>query len=70
MHVLMTTDAVGGVWTYSLTLARALGARGVGVTLAVVGPEPSAAQVAEVHRRRAAPARAPLPPGMARGQRP
>ncbi len=43
----MTTDAVGGVWTYSLTLARALAARGVAVTLAVVGPEPSAAQVAE-----------------------
>lgn len=47
MRVLMTTDAVGGVWTYSLTLARALAARGVEVALAVVGPEPSPAQVAQ-----------------------
>lgn len=47
MRVLMTTDAVGGVWTYSLTLARALRARGVAVALAAVGPEPSPAQVAQ-----------------------
>jgi glycosyltransferase involved in cell wall biosynthesis len=43
----MTTDAVGGVWTYSLTLARALAARGVEVALAAIGPEPSAGQVAQ-----------------------
>ncbi len=49
MHVLMTTDAVGGVWTYSLTLARGWAARGVAVTLAGVGPEPSTAQVGEAH---------------------
>src|SRR5690242_5747891 len=47
MRVLMTTDAVGGVWTYGLTLARALAARGVRVALAAVGPAPSAAQVAQ-----------------------
>lgn len=47
MRVLMTTDAVGGVWTYSLTLARGLAARGVRVALAAVGPAPSAAQVAQ-----------------------
>jgi glycosyltransferase involved in cell wall biosynthesis len=42
--LLMTTDAVGGVWRYSLELARALGARGVRVSLVVLGPEPSAEQ--------------------------
>ncbi|HEX8375447.1 MAG TPA: hypothetical protein VF606_09745, partial [Geminicoccaceae bacterium] len=39
-HVLMTTDAVGGVWTYSLDLAAALATRGVRTTLAVLGPAP------------------------------
>ncbi|WP_205049112.1 glycosyltransferase family 4 protein [Paracoccus sp. SY] len=37
MRVLMTTDAVGGVWQYSLELAGALDAE---VTLAVLGPAP------------------------------
>ncbi len=37
----MTADAVGGVWTYALELARALPAR---VTVAVMGGRPSAAQ--------------------------
>lgn len=41
-RVLMTADAVGGVWSYALTLAAAL--RPVEVTLAVLGPAPSAAQ--------------------------
>ncbi|RVU20539.1 glycosyltransferase family 4 protein [Methylobacterium oryzihabitans] len=45
-HVLMTADAVGGVWQYSLDLARGLGAEGFRVTLAVLGPAPSPAQVA------------------------
>ena len=40
----MTTDAVGGVWTYALELARALAERDVQVTLAVLGPAPSDAQ--------------------------
>lgn len=40
-RVLMTADAVGGVWTHALDLARGLGARGVSVTLAVLGPPPS-----------------------------
>ncbi|MFN2446697.1 MAG: glycosyltransferase family 4 protein [Vicinamibacterales bacterium] len=48
MHILMTTDTVGGVWTYSLGLAAALYAAGVDVTLAVVGPGPSAAQRADL----------------------
>ena len=43
-HVLMTADAVGGVWTYALDLSEALVGRGVKVTLVVLGPEPDAAQ--------------------------
>ena len=35
--LLMTADAVGGVWTYAVDLAGALAARGVAVTLAVIG---------------------------------
>ena len=45
-HVLMTTDAVGGVWTYSLDLAAALATRGVRTTLAVLGPAPDEDQAA------------------------
>jgi glycosyltransferase involved in cell wall biosynthesis len=41
----MTTDAVGGVWTYGLDLARGLVADGVDVVLAVMGPPPSRQQV-------------------------
>jgi glycogen synthase len=43
-RVLMTTDTVGGVWTYAMDLARALGAEGVGVALASMGEPPSEAQ--------------------------
>src|SRR5579883_1856948 len=39
--VLMTTDAVGGVWTYALDLSRALARSGIHVTLATMGPRPS-----------------------------
>ena len=47
----MTTDAVGGVWTYATELADALADEGVEVVLAALGPEPSAAQRAgrELH---------------------
>lgn len=48
MHVLMTTDALGGVWTYSLELCRALGRHGVDITLAVLGGRPSSSQRNEV----------------------
>ena len=41
MRLLMTTDAVGGVWQYSLELAAALE---VEVVLAVLGPAPGAEQ--------------------------
>lgn len=47
MRVLITTDAVGGVWQYSLDLARELGGRGIESVLALLGPAPSAAQLAE-----------------------
>jgi glycosyltransferase involved in cell wall biosynthesis len=43
-RVLMTADTVGGVWTYALALARALGERGVAVDLATMGPPPSGDQ--------------------------
>lgn len=46
-HVLMTADAVGGVWNYALELCRGFGARGISVALATMGPRPSAAQRAE-----------------------
>lgn len=36
-RILMTTDTVGGVWTYSLELCRALGRLGVEVILATMG---------------------------------
>jgi glycosyltransferase involved in cell wall biosynthesis len=48
MHVVMTTDAVGGVWSYSLTLIAALRRRGIDVTLVSVGPPPDALQAAAV----------------------
>ena len=38
--VLMTTDAVGGVWTYSTGLASALASTGIEVHLVTLGPPP------------------------------
>ena len=43
-RVLMTTDAVTGVWNYSLELARALRPRGIEVGLACLGPSPTPRQ--------------------------
>jgi len=48
MHVFSTVDAVGGVWTYALELARAL--PDVSFSLAQMGARPSAAQRSEVAR--------------------
>ncbi len=45
--MLMTADAVGGVWTYAVALLRALGDR-VHCTMAVMGPAPSAAALREL----------------------
>lgn len=47
LRVLMTADAVGGVWPYSLDLARGLAEEGIEAVLAVLGPPPSADQRAE-----------------------
>jgi glycosyltransferase involved in cell wall biosynthesis len=44
LRLLLVTDAVGGVWTYSLELARALEPLDVETILAVTGPSPSAEQ--------------------------
>jgi glycosyltransferase involved in cell wall biosynthesis len=46
----MTTDAIGGVWQYSLELARGLGEHGVSVLLAVMGGGLTEARRAEVAR--------------------
>jgi glycogen synthase len=44
MKVLMTTDTLGGVWTYTLELARDLGHRGVEVAVATMGSPLTRAQ--------------------------
>ena len=43
-RVLMTADAVGGVWTYALDLTAGLRERGLEVTVAVLGPPPTDSQ--------------------------
>ena len=42
LRLLITADAVGGVWQYATDLAGALADHGVETTLAVLGPAPSA----------------------------
>lgn len=44
----MTTDAVGGVWTYSVELCRELHTFGTHIVLATMGPLPTDAQRKEV----------------------
>lgn len=44
MKLLITTDAVGGVWQYTAELALALAGQGVECVVAVLGPSPSADQ--------------------------
>lgn len=46
----MTADAVGGVWTYAIELARALAGRGVSIGLATMGPPLSRDQREEARR--------------------
>jgi glycosyltransferase involved in cell wall biosynthesis len=48
VRVLMTTDTVGGVWTYASTLAKALCRRGLEVSLVTVGPEPRRDQLTAI----------------------
>ncbi len=50
MLVLMTTDTVGGVWSYCLRLAEALADHEVHVALATMGPAMSGDQRQEVRR--------------------
>ena len=45
MHVLMTTDTAGGVWTYTRELASGLISRGNRVTLVSFGPPPTSEQM-------------------------
>lgn len=45
MHVLVTADTLGGVWTYARELVRGLVMRGVQVTLVSFGEIPSPAQM-------------------------
>ncbi len=60
-RVLLTADAVGGVWTYALGLAGGLAAHGAGTTLAVLGPAPAADQA---EAARAVPGLRLLPTGL------
>ncbi|MGI5915175.1 MAG: glycosyltransferase family 4 protein [Anaerolineae bacterium] len=48
IRVLMTADTVGGIWTYAVELARALGRHGVEVALATMGAPLSTQQRQEV----------------------
>ncbi len=48
MRVLMTTDTIGGVWSYAVTLSRELCSAGVEVGLAAMGGALSEAQRAQV----------------------
>jgi glycosyltransferase involved in cell wall biosynthesis len=50
MKILLTTDTVGGVWTYAIQLARALEPHGVHIALATMGAALSPAQRAQVSR--------------------
>lgn len=47
LRLMMTADAVGGVWTYALDLARGVAAAGGETALVVLGPSPSDDQQAE-----------------------
>lgn len=50
LRILMTADAVGGVWSYAMELSRALRPHGAQIALATMGPSPSAAQRSEARR--------------------
>lgn len=50
-RVLMSADTVGGVWTYALDLARALGRHGVETVLATMGAPLSRAQRRQASRQ-------------------
>lgn len=50
MKILMTTDAVGGVWHYSIDLAKCLSNEQIEVVLVCTGPEPGASQMNQVKK--------------------
>jgi hypothetical protein len=47
-RLLITTDAVGGVWQYSVELARAVATAGYTPLLALLGPAPTGEQGREL----------------------
>lgn len=49
-RVLMTLDAVGGVWRYALDLAEGLGEAGIEVLLVGLGPKPRPDRLREIER--------------------
>ncbi|MBP2294627.1 glycosyltransferase family 4 protein [Azospirillum rugosum] len=49
-RVLMTADAVGGVWDYALELARGFARLGIATDLAVMGPAPDEGRTAAAAR--------------------
>lgn len=49
-RVLMTVDAVGGVWRYAMDLASAAQSMGIEVIFAGFGPPPSVEQADEARR--------------------
>ena len=51
MRIVMTTDVVGGVWTYTIDLAAALTKAGALVKVVTLGPRPDADQRADAARR-------------------
>ncbi|WP_267393344.1 MULTISPECIES: glycosyltransferase [unclassified Sphingomonas] len=70
MKLLLTTDAVGGVWQYTTELAHALAAQGVESVVAVLGPSPTADQRATLVGHAAAPAAVRLRPPEQTGRGP
>lgn len=60
-RILMSVDAVGGVWRYGIDLARSLAERKVRVAMVGFGPQPSHAQLAEAARARIPMTWEPLP---------
>lgn len=50
MKILMTTDAVGGVWSYALDLARCLISEQMEVVLVCTGPEPGISQMRQIKK--------------------
>lgn len=50
MKILMTTDTIGGVWTYSADLCEYLGKNGVEVHLAAMGSWPSEEQEQQIQK--------------------